>query len=183
MSYSLLLGFHIAGVVIGLGGAFFSDALFMASVRDGSISEAEMRRLTRVSRIVWTGLVVLFMSGIGLFLLAPAFYLASHSFLAKMTLVGILLANGILFHAVHIPWLKRRTGRPFSQAVDFEFRRLSLLVSGAISSVSWMGAFVLALTKGFGLSYTEIIGLYVIAVCVAVAGAYGLRMKLIPRVA
>ena len=54
---------HIFGAVIGAGGAYMSDAMFFATVKDEVISNRELKFLKIGSNYDWVGLSVLFLSG------------------------------------------------------------------------------------------------------------------------
>src|SRR3989338_4218171 len=92
---TILLIVHIFGAIVGAGGAFTSDWIFLSSIKDSTINETEIRFIELGSRMVWIGLIILIISGLALFSLAPEQYLASGKFLAKMSIVGILTLNGL----------------------------------------------------------------------------------------
>jgi len=48
--------FHIFGAIIGAGGAYVSDAMFFASIKDEVISKVELRFMKIGSTFVWVGL-------------------------------------------------------------------------------------------------------------------------------
>lgn len=183
LSYQTLMALHLLGVVVGLGGAFASDALFLGSVRDGKISSREFVFLKRGGAVVWVGLLVLFLSGGGLFFLNPSYYLESPVFLMKMTAIFVLVLNGVVFHSVHIPWLSRYQDHPLSAAPDFERRRNWLLASGGLSFASWLTAFLLAASDNLSLEYVELAFLYLLFVSVALLGAYLMRKVIVPAAA
>ncbi|MDP3724530.1 MAG: hypothetical protein Q8R11_02725 [bacterium] len=149
---AILTILHLLGVVIGVGSAYGSDLTFLQSVRSGIIDQCAFVRLKRLSRFVWIGLAIIAVSGIGLFLLDPHRYLASSKFLAKMTVVAMLVANGLVFHWVHLPRLAGKTWRN---------HRSALLLSGVVSFVSWTSAIILGFLRAVPLAYGEIMGIYI----------------------
>ncbi len=157
---TLFLIVHLFGIALGAGGAFISDLLFFKSIRDKKITKTEMGFLILGSHCVTVGLCILVISGAGLFSLDPAKYLASSKFLAKMTVVAILALNGIIFHMVHIPRLKRLAAGKISATI-FKRYRWQILASGVISLVSWATAIVLGAFKTIPWEYELIISLYV----------------------
>jgi hypothetical protein len=88
---------HIAGLVAGGGCAITADLATLTAARDGSIARlTELRLLQRTHRIVLTGLIAVFASGILLFAADVGTYLHSATFWIKMVLVALLVVNGAL---------------------------------------------------------------------------------------
>ena len=71
-----LLVFHLVGLALGAGVAFFSAILFMKVMHDGYVTKKEMQILSITSTTVAIGLSLLALSGLGLFLLNQTAYLA-----------------------------------------------------------------------------------------------------------
>jgi len=161
---------HLLGVAIGAGSAYMSDVLFLWSTRDGKISTNESQFMYLAGRMVWAGLFLLVVSGIGLVMESPEYFLSSSKFLAKMTIVAVLTINGIVFHLYRMPYLKEHTGERLTSAA-FSKRGPLLLVSGAISFISWTSALILGALRGLPYSYGQIVSVYVgivlVTVCVA----------------
>lgn len=169
---------HLAGLAAGFGGAIASDAIFLAAAANRRVTRPEVRFMKLGSRLVWLGLAALFVSGVGLFALAPQRYLADPEFGAKMLAVGVLALNGLAFHRVHVPAISARAAGD-----ERRFSRLRpwMLFSGALSGASWLTALVLGavdLPAGFG--FREIVAAYGATVAVGGAGAILLRRKLAP---
>ena len=160
---------HIIGVAIGAGGAFAADRIFWESVRDKKISATEKRFLILASSSVWIGLTVLVVSGVGLFLIDPDYYINSDKFLAKMTVVGVIVLNGASFHLKHIPGIIANRGT-MSAAV---------FASGGISATSWIYAIVLGSLHKIPYSYLLIMAAYGGVVAVGVAMAQITRLYLL----
>jgi len=152
--------FHLLGVVFGAGGALASDFIFFSSIKDKKISHTEMRFLKLGSKMIWVGLAILVISGALLFATDPDRYLHSGKFLAKMTIVAIIIANGIVFHLVHIPRLHRHAGKYLPSEAEFVRRSPSLIASGAISIISWISALVLGAIRSVPYDYWVIMAFY-----------------------
>jgi hypothetical protein len=165
---SALTILHLIGVVIGAGGAIASDFMFFSSVKDERISHTEMRFLKLGSKMVWLGLSILFISGGLIFLGDVARYSVSTKFLAKMTIVGIITINGILFHIFHIPHLHRHAGTHFPSSDEFTRKLPVLVASGVVSMVSWMSALVLGSLHSIPYSYLSIMSLYFFALIIGI---------------
>jgi len=151
---------HLVGIAIGAGGAFVADLMFLKSVKDEKISKTEFGFLQLGSRLVWLGLLILILSGIGLFLLKPEELMHSSKFLAKMTIVGIILTNGFFFYRIHLPRFQRHTGEHFPSSDEFVRSIPFILTSGAISLVSWLAAIALGALRSLPYSYWQIIAVY-----------------------
>jgi len=171
---------HLIGVVLGAGAAYTSDIVFLASTRDGIITQREFRILERGSRMVWLGLLIIVLSGLALFILDPLHYISSSKFLVKMTIVAVLIINGYFFHVLHIPLLKSRVGKRLASMADFNRARQWLLASGAISFVSWTGAIILGFMRSISYSYLAGATLYAIVVLAAITISWTFSGKIIP---
>jgi len=177
---TLITIIHLLGVAFGVGGAFMSDLMFFRTVKDKEISKTEMDFLHLGSILVWTGLFLLVASGVALFFLDPQYYLNSSKFLAKMSIVGILIINGVLLHIIQIPLLKRHIGHHFPSSDEFIRKRLFLLGSGVVSMVSWVSALILGALRNVPYSYQTIMTIYAILVLFGLFVSFLLRDKIIP---
>ncbi len=151
---------HIFGVALGAGGAFASDTMFFSTIKDGRIQKHELRFMKLGGRLVWLGLAVLFVSGILLVLTDPTGYLSSSKFLAKISIVGVIVLNGIIFHFIHIPHIHNHLGLKFADSPTFVKRAPLLMASGAISVTSWISTVILGMLKNIPYGYEQIMGLY-----------------------
>jgi len=165
---SLFTIIHLLGVAVGAGGAYMSDAMFFSSVKDEKISKTEIRFLKIGSMMVWFGLFLLVLSGLGLFFLDVEGYLDSAKFLAKATIVLIITLNGLFFHHYHMPFISRHENEHFPSSDEFMRKHPLLLTSGAISFVSWTSAIILGVLSGIPYPYLTIMGMYFSVLLVAV---------------
>lgn len=170
---------HVFGAILGAGGAFASDGMFFTSVKDGRIDETELRFLQLGSRLVWTGVLVLVISGAILFSYSPDSYLSSDKFLAKMTIVAIVVANGLIFHFIHLPVIRRTLGIRFGEAPSFGKIAPFLMASGAVSMVSWISAVALGLLRSVPYNYATIMGIYVAALLIGIASAMIMKNRIL----
>ena len=178
---TILIIFHLLGVVVSMGGAFTSDAIFFSSIRDEKVSNTEVRFLKLGGRMVWIGLALIVISGLLLFATDTERYLDSAKFLAKMTIVAVLILNGLVFHLVHIPRFHRHANQHFPSSDEFMRAIPSLLLSGVISTTSWLSAFTLGMWRGMPYSYIEIMSVYVLILIVIGALVIVLKRKFIPH--
>lgn len=181
--YPVLLILHLFGVAVGAGGAFTSDALFLASLRnDKKLDATELRLLHAAGRVVWAGLGLLFVSGLTLLWLDGFSLLASSAFQAKFTIVGIITLNGVAFHRVHLPFLRTIFTSEAPEGIPNVRRRsFFVFISGALSSVSWISVIVLGFLRVLPFSYAGIMGVYLLAIFAAVPGALLVKHLLFPR--
>jgi hypothetical protein len=176
-----LIIIHLFGIALGAGGAFASDFMFIQSVKDRRITETEIGFLKLGSRMVWIGVGVLLVSGLALFSLDPSTYLASSKFLAKMSIVGIIIMNGIFFHLSHIPVLVECSEKEkMSDSPEFLAKRNFLLASGAISIVSWSSALILGALRGIPYSFGVIMGVYLLILIIAVSMTFLFKEHFLP---
>ncbi len=147
MIYELTVFLHLVGLALGFGGALVSDVMFFSSIKDKRISKQELHFMQLGGRMVWIGLIILFLSGIGLVWFKPAL-LASSKFLLKMVVVTVIAINGAVFHLRHLPHLRDHVELPFHNSESFLARSHLLTISGAISVVSWFSAAFLGSLPG-----------------------------------
>ena len=166
--------------MLGAGGALASDSMFLKSLKDLKVSKTEMSFLQMGSAMVWIGLIILVISGYLLFSLEPDRYLNSDKFLAKMTIVAVILLNGLFLHISLIPRLRRHIGGHLPSSDEFMRKRPYLFTSGAISLVSWLSALTLGALHKVPWSYGEITGAYLLILLVAGLVANLLGRRLIP---
>lgn len=172
---------HLLGVALGAGGAFMSDAMFIKSARDKRFSRTEIGFLKLGSTLVWIGVGVLVASGAAIFSLDPEGYLASSKFLAKMTIVGIIVLNGLVFHFWHLPLIHRHKDIHFATSDEFVRKRIWVLVSGGISGFSWTAAIILGALRSLPYSYGTLMGIYFAGLVLSIGTAIALRNHILPR--
>ncbi len=172
---TLLIIGHLLGVALGAGGAYMSDFIFLSSIKDRYFTKREIEFMTLGSRVVWAGVALLVLSGAGLFSLSPDYYLASSRFLAKMTIVLIIILNGVVFHYLHFPHIRRHSEQYLHREHLFHRKSIPLFVSGAISGVSWTSALILGALRTVPASYLTIMGVYLVVVTMAIAGSLTMR--------
>jgi hypothetical protein len=157
---------HLFGVAIGAGGAYFSGFIFMNSLRDGVLTETEIRFLKLASKIVWAGVAILVISGALIFLTDTERYLSSAKFLSKMTVVAIIIINGFLYHIRHMPKMVSEMRKRFELKENYQ-----IFISGAVSLVSWTSAVILGSLRGLPYSYGSIMLTYIIILLISIGMA------------
>lgn len=166
----ILLLVHLVGFALGLGGATVSDVMFFRSLKDKKISEEEYATLKVLSKIIWVGLFLLVSSGAWIFFeifkdnnnSLPLLYSARWQ--TKLTLVAIVLINGLVFLKGIFPILKESVGRQLS-AASLGGKLWALAISGTISIVSWYSiTIIMALPRTIKVTYGEFMLVYAVLI-------------------
>lgn len=135
----------------------------------------ELKFLKHGSRMVWAGLGLLVLSGLGLFSLTPDFYLGSSKFLAKMSIILIIIVNGLIFHFVHMPLMEKHKSEDLAKSKEFRRGSAAIIASGAVSVISWTATVILGVAPELPFDYWTIMALYLVAIAGGVT--VGLLLK------
>jgi uncharacterized membrane protein len=100
----------------------------------GSLETLPRSFVTWSHRLVWTGLILMILSGFFLMLPAWEYYLADPVFFVKMGFVLTLVVNAFFIGRLSL----LTTERAF-QELPSDLKK-TLLVSGALSAAGWVGA-------------------------------------------
>lgn len=159
---------HVLTVVLGMGAALMSDILFSFYSHDKKLSRTEAATLQILSTVVWTSLIAIIVSGVGLFFSDMARYMVSTKFLAKMTIMGVLITNGFILHR----YISRvMTARGFLSSAMYTHERKVAFACGAISVTSWVTLCTLGVLNSVSWSYQHVLALYGVVVLVAITVA------------
>lgn len=170
-----LITIHLIGVAMGVGGAITTDATFLRSIWDRTITKGQLQLIEIISKVVVSGLVLLILSGLSLVALNPAYLSLSDGsqlFWVKMTIVGILTLNGVVFHKRILPILQRHQDK--NLASEEVRSKLWLLAStGGLSGVSWFTVLILGkFMQVTDFSYLFIMNAYLLVVMGAIMSGY-----------
>ena len=146
---SLLRMVHLVGLCLGFGTTLMLDASLVAWIRTGRAPGHGAELLRAGGRMVLLGFALLWASGLALTALAvsgdPSF-LASAKLWAKVIVVTALTINALVLH--------RKVLSPFSQSLDRSIdgrwrgrERQMFIACGAVSSASWILAFMLGVIR------------------------------------
>lgn len=151
---------HILFVVVGMGSAIVSDILFSFFSTDKRIDKKEDSVLTVLSTTIWISLSGMVLTGILLFLHDTERYSTSPDFLSKMSMVLVLIVNGLIFAKYIHPHLREISFTDTNRTHKLvKLRRISF-ACGAVSVTTWLGIFFLALIDNIQLGYMEIMATY-----------------------
>ena len=134
----LVFYIHLASLAIAAIGIVWADHQAWGWIR-GTHDTILHSKLLATHWVVGSGLTGLIASGLYLFWPARDFLLGQPLFLLKMAFVAALVVNSfVIEHLMHAavrgPWRALSTRE-----------RLPLVVSGAVSTISWFGAGIVAL--------------------------------------
>ena len=159
---------HVLGVIIGMGSALASDTLFSFFAKDKKLNKTEISTLSILAKIVSYSLVIIVISGIFIFLSDVEKYMSSIKFMAKMSVLAVLLINGYILNKYIWPHLI--TINFFTARNERGMRKLAF-ACGAISVVSWMSVFVLGMLDSISLGYGMIMSIYFLIILFGISVA------------
>lgn len=161
-----LLYIHLITFAITVSAIVLEDLHLLAH----GFNTRSAARLRATSQTVIPGLLVLILTGAGMCAIDTGLQwseLASRpKLLAKLSVVALLTANGMLLHRIAFPALRHACPRPRLTA-------LLLCLLGAVSSVSWLYAGFLGIARPLAerLQWHEFMLTYLGLVALAFAGA------------
>jgi cytochrome bd-type quinol oxidase subunit 2 len=132
-----LLQIHITAVFVTLMLVIVSDVhglLWML----GKTEVLEKKRMTLLHRGVWIGLLCVMAAGFSMFISYPEYLLSLPAFQFKIVFIAMLIINAF-FIGKHLRIAHEKT---FASLTSKE--KALLLVSGAVSTLGWIGAYTCA---------------------------------------
>ncbi len=175
----LVLSLHLTGLALGFGGALISDIFFFKFLKDFKISESEADTLSTLSQVIWAGLAVLVISGIGLYLPEMARLNDSPKFLLKMVVVGVITINGLFLNLLIAPKLVKITFERKQHPGGLHYIRRIAFALGAVSIVSWTSAFILGSLRTSPLPFVPLLLIYLGMLVVGIIGSQVTERKFV----
>jgi uncharacterized membrane protein len=168
-----LLGLHVLGMALGLGGATITDVLFFRFLKDFRISEKENEVFRILSQVLWFAILVVILSGIGIFLPDSERLLNSPKFLVKMIVVVVIVVNGAILNILVAPHMVKICfgGEHNHEKGELHHLRRLAYALGAISIISWYSAFILGSLVTSPLPFLPLLGIYVFLLILGVLGS------------
>ena len=154
--FLVLIILHVAGTVLGVGGATFIEVFLNKALADGKMDAVEKGFMATTYKVLRTGLAISVLTGLGFLVLyyVSGRYgqLTNPVLWAKNTIILTLVINAVLLH----------------------YHKMKLRWGSALSFVSWWAALILGifLTNNNRYGYFEIMGVYIFTV---VVGAFVLE--------
>lgn len=133
-AYPLVNAAHILGIGLILGAILPLDLRLMGAFRAAPLPALG----PFLSRAAAVGVALALVTGLLLFLVKPADYLANPAFLAKLGLLALALANVALIH-LGPGWRRATTERGVSRALRLSAVASMLLWLGALVAGRWIG--------------------------------------------
>lgn len=162
---------HLLGVAMGLGGTFIIDIMFSHFMRKYNISASESVIMHLISQMIIFGLFLLILSGVALLLPAFDAFAQNPRFIMKMIVVVVVIINGAALNLYLTPKMKKISLKEEDLA-EYEMLNKISFALGAISIVSWLSAFLLAMLKGlFDLPLMHLLSGYMVLLILAVVGS------------
>lgn len=142
---------HLLCVAIGLGAAFLADIQVMQRL-NRPVTRALLSQLALYHKLVWAGLIGMWITGLALIYIRTGFVLTEFSpkLFSKLGIVSVLTLNAMLIGRVAMPMLKEAYGQAPN---DLPLPRK--IVGGwvaSLSSVSWLMALALGGSKVLAVS-------------------------------
>lgn len=165
----ILIG-HFLGVALGLGGATIVDILFFKFLKDFRISEQEAGVIHTLSQIIWFSLVILVLTGIGLYIPEAEELNQSAKFLVKMIVVAVIIINGTFLNLLVAPKLVRISfgEKHDHQSGELHHERKIAFALGAVSLVSWYSAFILGIARNIPIEFWQLLFAYLAILIAAI---------------
>lgn len=164
--HEIYLSIFSIGLALAAGSALLSNVLFADSIRDNTISKDEYRLLRQSRTVVWFGILLYALAGIGLFTLSAEAMLGLGIFYASMVIVALMLGNALIFHYYYLPKIKGRIGKTLC---DTDTKSTSsyliacLILSESISVVSWLFLILHHALYRLPVSFAAVMTLFLIA--------------------
>jgi len=160
--FTILVIIHIAGTVLGVGGATFLEVFLGKALSDGTMDDAEKRAMRTIYTFVRIGLIVSIISGIGFLFIywqnGQTSRLLNPVLWAKLSMIAVIIINAVLLH----------------------YHKIGLYWGSALSFVSWWSTLVLGvfLTHSVRYGYFEIMIVYLLIVALGAVILDQIRRKI-----
>ena len=165
------LAAHLLGLAMGLGGTLVIDIMFSHFMRKYTISKRESVIMHLVSQMIILGLFLLLLSGAALALIDLEAFLDNPRFIMKMIAVLVVMINGAALNLYLTPQMKKISLKEEDRGRYEKLVKISFAL-GAISIVSWVSAFLLAMLKElFDMPLATLLIGYVVLLILAGAGS------------
>jgi hypothetical protein len=137
MEFSLLT-IHISILLVTIGIILYSDHEAFLYMR-GKKATLNLYRMQILHKLVWAGLLGMIATGFTMFLPMREYLLQQPEFLIKISFVAMLVLNAFFIGKL----MPLSATKPFAELLPKEKR--SLFISGALSTIGWLGAITMAI--------------------------------------
>lgn len=133
-----LLSLHLISLSFVLSFVVVSDICAHAWMRGKKIRFETIKTL---HTLVWIGIGAMLITGVSMFMRYSEYLVNDIAFIFKMFFVSALIINGFVI-SKFLPFIKR----PYESLTKKE--KTPLIISGMVSTISWVGTIVSALLIG-----------------------------------
>ncbi len=171
---------HFVGFAIGIGAGSFADWSIIKKL-GSELTPCDLTNLETVHKLVWAGLGLLWISGLGLLYIRTGMELSNFTpkLVMKLGVVSLLTLNAVLLGRFAMPILARNVNKAY---LSFSLEDKTILcVLGAVSICSWMcglilGIFAALKMASFAFLFPLFIGLYSAALLGAIVFTIGMHI-------
>ena len=174
---TLIVYAHLLAACVAIGILLMQD-LALAKTLGKALPAAAIKELKKSASIMFIALIALWVSGLALvfvgYLENPAQYLMNEKLWAKFTVVSVLTLNGVALHYFSFPRITRPRG--FLSVPGFE--QILVVLTGAVSTVSWLFACYLGIARpwSYTVEYSFIMFIYSgLLICAIIVAGETLR--------
>jgi hypothetical protein len=142
---------HFAGIILGIGAATLLDLVIFRFVLTKRIEKNHISIIIFSSHVIITGLVLLWISGIGFFVyywLYDPPKIDNPKLVAKVIIVGMLTLNAFLVHFFVLPQVTTQIGQRLLDGLS-KSRCFFLIFIGTVSAISWYVPLILGIVPQF----------------------------------
>lgn len=131
---------HTLGIALGIGGATIANVINIKSERNPELAPAAMRLLQPISKVIWVGVILMFITHIIELILSPDILILWIKFLVIL----LILAGGITITFGFLPkLLKLAPTPPAKPSADFISLKAKLKILSLSLLVLWYTDLVL----------------------------------------
>ncbi len=131
--HTAVLPFHILILVYVAWTVLHADHMAFSWIR-GKVNTLDEKKVNRLHRHTWYGLVGMIVTGVLMFIPLHEFLLTRPQFYVKMAFVLALVINGFVIGHLQ----KVAFNKSFKELTARE--KIPLFISGAVSTLCWLGA-------------------------------------------
>lgn len=170
---------HLVGLCLGLGGTFVLDALLLQWILWGRPSPGFAPVFKTLSHTVLIGLLLLWISGLGflaVYALGDAAKLFNPKLHVKIAVVCVLSINGAVLHRWILPLVQSQASNGRFLAGYSPLTGYLVLLTGAISAMSWITAFLLGVLRELNgrAGFAEIVPIWLSCIALASLASFAL---------
>lgn len=160
---------HLIGFALGVGGATIGDLLYTKFLKDFKFSAEETVITRLMTQIVWIGLLLIFISGIGLFAPDKSAIFTNGQALLNIIILIIIIINDAFLTLLVTPKMIEASEKTNGLNIrgTLKMRKISFALM-SVSFVSWYTALALSFIENISYSFNQIISIYIGLLIVAI---------------